>query len=289
MSSAFRSLAIIAAWCASTVAFAAGPPLHVCSDPNNLPFSNVQQQGFENELARMVGHDLQREVQFLWWPPRARFREKWLKAQRCDLVMGTTAGSEQLETTRPYYRSGYVFVSRRDRHIHVASLSDASLENYRIGAQIIGDDGETVPPAQVLARRGLARNIVAFSLYGDPLSQNPAADIIDAVAQGKVDVAVAWGPMAGYFASHSRVPLELTSIATLSGPAALPMEFSISMGVRKGDDRLRDELNQFIVRHRADIQHLLENYGVPLLDQEDTRADLRVGCEDGSSARGSCR
>lgn len=282
-----RLLAIASLVLAGTLVFAAGPPLRVCSDPNNLPFSNMQQQGFENELAKMVGQDLQRDIQFLWWPPRARFMEKWLKAQRCDLVMGTTTDSDLLETTNPYYRSGYVFVSLRDRHLRVNSLTDASLKNYRVGAQIIGDDAETVPPAQELARRGLARNIVAFSLYGDPLSQNPSSTIIKAVAEGKVDVAIAWGPMAGYFAKHSDVPLELTPIHGVAGPAALPMTFSISMGVRKGDDPLRDELNQFIARHAKDIRALLESFGVPLLEMQDTRAatshpDTQMANVDGS-------
>ena len=244
----------------------------MCSDPNNLPFSNMQMQGFENKLAEMVGQELQRPVELVWWPPRARFMEKWLKANRCDLVMGTTSSSDELLTTRPYYRSGYVFVSRADRKIRVASLTDASLKNYRIGAQIIGDDGETVPPAQEMAQHGLLNNIVGYSLYGDQLSQNPSARIITAVANGDVDVAVAWGPMAGYFASRSPVLLRITAIAPTSGPAALPVAFSISMGVTAGNAALREQLNQFIVHRQKEIRALLISYRVPLLESGDSGA-----------------
>lgn len=268
MSLACRLLVFASALTIALSAIAQQKPLRVCSDPNNLPFSNEQQQGFENQLARMVGTDLQLPIQFAWWPPRARFMEKWLKADRCDLVMGTTAGSELLITTNPYYRSSYVFVSRRDRHMDVASITDASLKNYRIGAQIIGDDGETVPPAQEMAQHGLVRNLVGYSLYGDPLAQNPSSNIITAVEQGKVDLAVAWGPLAGYFARSSAVALRITPICppTSAAAAGVPFAFAISMGVRPDETALRERLNHFITRHRKQIRALLLSYGVPQLD-----------------------
>ncbi len=260
----------------------AATPLRVCSDPNDLPFSNMQKQGFENKLAGMVGQELQRPVDFAWWPPRARFKEKWLKANRCDLVMGTTASSDDLLTTRPYYRSSYVFVSRRDRNIQVASLRDASLKSYRIGAHIIGDDGETVPPAEEMAQHGLVNNIVGYSLYGDPLSQNPSADIITAVANGDVDLAVAWGPLAGYFAKSSEVPLQITPICQNSQASAIPVAFSISMGATAGNTVLRDQLNDFIQGHQKEIRALLLSYGVPLIDAEDaTTSGSHSACVSG--------
>lgn len=266
MSSLCRRVVTLVMFLAVAVASYAVQPLRVCSDPNDLPFSNVQQQGFENKLAEMAGQELRQPIEFVWWPPRARFMEKWLKANRCDLVMGTITSSDQLLTTEPYYRSGYVFVSRRDRNIRVASLRDTSLRKYRIGAQIIGDDGETVPPAQDMAQHGLVNNIVGYSLYGDQLSQNPSAQIITAVANGEVDLAVAWGPMAGYFAGKSTIPLHITPISPTPGVAALPVAFSISMGVMAGNTALRDQLNQFIVHRQKDIRALLLSYRVPLLE-----------------------
>lgn len=267
-----RSVMTLAMLVASVAVSYAATPLRVCSDPNDLPFSNMEKQGFENKLAEMVGEDLKVPIELAWWPPRARFREKWLKANRCDVVMGTTSSSEDLLTTRPYYRSSYVFVSRRDRNIRVASVTDVSLKSYRIGAQIIGDDGETVPPAQEMAEHGLVNNLVGYSLYGDPLSQNPSANIITAVAKGAVDIAVAWGPLAGYFARTSAVPLRITPIDRISSPAAIPVAFSISMGVTGGNAGLRDQLDRFIVHRRPEIRELLLSYGVPLLEVGDTAA-----------------
>ena len=136
----------------------------------------------------------------------------------------------------------------------------------RIGAQIIGDDGETVPPAQDMAQHGLVNNIVGYSLYGDQLSQNPSAQIITAVANGEVDLAVAWGPMAAYFAGKSTIPLQITPISPTPGVAALPVAFSISMGVMAGNTALRDQLNQFIVHRQREIRALLLSYQVPLLE-----------------------
>jgi mxaJ protein len=276
MSSASRCLLIVAFLLAALVAFASEPPLRICADPSNLPFSNTRGQGFENVLAQMVAHDLQRDIQFVWWPQRARFVEKRLKAQTCDLVMAVTSTFDLMVPTQPYYRSTYVFVSRSDRNINAASLTDASLKNYKVGAQIVGDDdGAMVPPAEEMAKHGLLRNIVGYSLYGHPLADNPSAEIITAVEHGDVDIAVAWGPMAGYFAKRSTVPLKLTAICPLHDKTALPFTFAISMGVRRGDDLLLQQLNKFIARRQKEIQVLLSAFGVPVMNTTRQRAECR--------------
>ncbi len=273
MSSVFRIVALCLALLSGAIALASTPPLRVCADPSNLPFSNGQQQGFENVLAHMVAHDLQRDIQFVWWPQRARFVEKRLKAQTCDLVMSVTSSFDLMMPTRPYYRSSYVFVSRRERRISTASLTDASLKNYRVGAQIVGDDdGAMVPPAEEMAKRGLLRNLVGYSLYADPVGENPSAQIITAVEKGNVDLAIAWGPLAGYFAKRSPEPLRLTAICPVGDNSAEPFQFDISMGVRRGDDLLLQQLNDFITRRQQDIRKLLEAYSVPLLDGDNSPA-----------------
>jgi mxaJ protein len=271
MSSAYKRIALTTILLAATFSFASTPPLRVCSDPNNLPFSNMRGQGFENALARMVGADLHRQIEFVWWPQRAEFQERWLKKNMCDMVMATAASSDLLTATRPYYRSTYVFVSRRDRNIHVASITDASLKDYRIGAQLIGDDDAEVPPAQELARLGLVRNLVGYSLYGHPFNENPGSEIISATEHGDVDVAVAWAPLAAYFAARSPVPLQLTPICPLRG--GIPFSFDISMAVRHGDDSLLRQLNQFIARRQTVIRALLRKYNVPILEETDAPAN----------------
>lgn len=265
MSLVYRFVVVFAVLCGTALAADGTPPLRVCSDPNNLPFSNMQKQGFENALAQMVARDLGRQIQFVWWPQQSEFMERRLKAGMCDLLMGVNSSFDLMTPTRPYYRSSYVFVSRRDRHIHVASLTDPALRKYRIGVHMIGDEGVTVPPAQELARRGLLNNFVWYSLYGNnPLAANPSAELITGVERGDVDVAIAWGPMAGYFATKSPVPLHLTPICALLSPGALPSTFEISMAVQHGNDRLLNQLNEIIVHRRPEIRRVLARYGVPL-------------------------
>jgi mxaJ protein len=276
MSSASKALAISVLLLAGTAALAVTPPLRVCADPSDLPFSNMREQGFENVLAKMVAKDLHREIQFVWWPQQAEFMEKWLKAGRCDLVMAVPATFDLLTPTRPYYRSSYVFVSRSDRHIRTVSLNDSALRNYRIGAQIVGDDGGAmVPPAEEMVKRGMLRNLVGYSLYGHPTSENPSAEIISAVEKGDVDIAIAWGPLAGYFARHSDVPLTIRAICPVISASAQPFQFDIAMGVRRGDDLLVKQLNDFIVRREKDIHKLLAEYAVPTVNESTTHAECR--------------
>lgn len=255
---------------AATVAFAAEPQdLWVCADRNNLPYSNDRQQGFENKMAEMVAHDLGRRLQYVWWPASPAFARKVFRKGACDMIMGIPAkGYDLAEPTQPYYSSSYVFVSRRDRRLAVQSFDDPSLKTMKIGLHVV-DDGFT-PAAQELATRGIIRNVKGYSIFGNLAKENPSADLIRAVAQGEVDVAIAWGPLAGYFAQHSSIPLQLTPICAASVKTSLPVSFDISMGVRKDEGPLREQLNQEIARRRDDIHALLLSYGVPLVDKAST-------------------
>jgi quinoprotein dehydrogenase-associated probable ABC transporter substrate-binding protein len=185
------------------------------------------------------------------------------KEGEADLVLGVPVGFDMALTTAPYYRSTYVFVARRDRNQRVKSLDDPALKLLRIGVQMIGDDGSNTPPTHALAARGLVQNITGFTVYGDYREENPPARIIDAVANGDMDVAVAWGPMAGYFAKKSAVPLVLTPVKPEVEPSGLRFTFGIAMGVRKGNKKLRDELDAILKKRKADIDRILDDYGVP--------------------------
>jgi mxaJ protein len=237
-------------------------PLRVCADPNNLPFTNEAREGFENELAELIATELGRTVEYTWWPQRRGFVRNTLKAKLCDVVLGVPAGYELTATTRPYYRSTYVLVSRADRKLAITSLEDERLAKLRIGVHVVGDDYANVPPAEALVRRGLGDRLVGFSIYGDYSRPNPPAELIHAVARGDIDAALAWGPLAGYFASKARPRLRVTP---LESPPDVDMTFAIAMGVRRGDDQLREQLDQFIVRKQAAIDRLLARYGVPRL------------------------
>jgi len=242
-----------------------GDALRVCADPNNLPFSNSARAGFENAIAELVGRELRRPVQYEWWAQRRGFVRNTLNAGTCDLVVGTAAGMEMLATTRPYYRSTYVFVSRRDRHLAIRSFDDPALRRLKVGVQLIGDDAANTPPAHALANRGIIRNVTGFTVYGDYRQPNPPARIIDAVTNGTVDVAVVWGPLAGYFAKRSRVALDIVPVSPRVDLPYLPMVFDIAMGVRRADTTLRARLDEVIVRRRPAIDSILKSFGVPLV------------------------
>ena len=241
--------------------------LRVCADPNNLPFSNRAGEGFENALATLVAGELGKTVAYTWFPQRRGFVRNTLASGRCDVIMGVPAHYELAATTTPYYRSSYVFVTRVDRGLDIDSFDDPRLARLRIGVHTIGDDYANVPPAQALAARGIVGNIRGYSIYGDYSRPDPPRDLVDAVARGEVDVAIAWGPLAGYFATREQTPLAVR-IARPTGLATAPMTFAIAMGVRRGDDELRATLDGVIARRHGDIDQLLRRYGVPLVEAD---------------------
>ena len=261
MFSGSRAACLLACFTVSITASAAD--LRVCADPNNLPYSNERGEGFENELARLAARDLGRTLRFVWDPQHGRYLKRTLFAGRCDVVMGVPAAFDRVATTSPYYRSSYVFVWRRERGPQVRSFDDHALRTARIGVHLMQNDHDIAPPAQALIARGLAHNIAWYKLYPDFTRPNPPSELIEAVERGDIDVAVAWGPMAGFFAERAPVSLGLNPVAPQTeGPAAFA--FDISMGVRPGDTRLLSELNEFINRRRAEIRRVLQKYGVPL-------------------------
>jgi quinoprotein dehydrogenase-associated probable ABC transporter substrate-binding protein len=237
--------------------------LRISADPNNLPFTNDRLEGFENKIAAIISQETGAELRYNWRAQRRGFFRTAFKEGEADLVLGVPAGFDMALTTAPYYRSTYVFVARKDRDPRVRSFDDPALKLLRIGVQVIGDDGTNTPPAHALAARGLVGNIAGFSVYGDYREPNPPARIIDAVANGDVDVAIAWGPMAGYFAKKSAVPLVLTPVKPEAEPSGLRFTFGIAMGVRKGNKELRDELDAILKKRKADIDKILDDYGVP--------------------------
>jgi mxaJ protein len=241
----------------------AAPALRVCADPNNLPYSNKAGEGFENRLAEMVAADLGTTLSYTWWPQRRGFLRNTLDAGQCDIVMGMPARVDAVATTRPYYRSTYVVVAPRRRHLRIASLEDRRLRSLKVGVQLIGDDFANSPPAHALSARGIVANVVGYSVLGDYSQPNPPARIVEAVARGDIDVALVWGPVAGYFAARQLVPLDVTPISPRDDSSSLPFTFDISMAVRRTDAARRNALDAFIARRHRDIDRLLDSYGVP--------------------------
>jgi mxaJ protein len=257
--------AVLLGSASAPVTFEAAPdnPLRVCADPNNLPFSNEAGAGFENKLAEIAARDLKRPLTYVFAPQRDNFIRTTLGARRCDVVMGAPVGWDEVDVTRPYYASTYVFVSRADRKLALSSLKDPRLKSLRIGVHLLGE--ADTPPLRALGGLGIVSNVAGFMIYGDTGKPNPAARPVDAVANGEVDVALVWGPLGGYFAKQSRVPLAVATIGDAAAFAPLVFQYEIGIGVRKGDAALKAALDGVIARHRDEIGNLLAQYGVPVV------------------------
>ena len=239
--------------------------LRVCADPNNLPYSNAAGEGFENRLAELLAQSMGKKVEYTWWAQRRGFIRNTLKAGRCDVVMGLPSGYDEALTTHPYYQSSYALVYRKNSGYELHGLDDPRLQDLKIGVHLVGEG--ISPPAEVLARRGITDNVVGYSIFGDYSKPNPPARLIEAVAKGDIDVAVAWGPLAGYFAEKSATPLTVQPLQEFGNPV-LPFQFAIAMGVRPDDKRLRDQLDALITQKQPQIHALLQQYGIPLVNDQ---------------------
>ncbi len=240
----------------------------VCSDPENMPFSNEKLEGFENKIAELIAKDFGTTPSYVWWGQRRGFirntMNATLEAGRCDIVIGVPDKYDLVRTTKPYYRSTYVFVYPKGKGLSVKSLDDPILKKLKIGVHLLGDDYTNPPPVHELAKRGVVDNVVGFSTFYS--AQNPASAIVDAVADGRVNLAIVWGPVAGYFAARQRVPMELVPVP--SGKGDLPFVFDIAMGVKKGNEALRAKLEKVLDTRQAEIAKILQNYGVPLVERK---------------------
>ena len=233
--------------------------LRVCADPNHLPFSNEAGEGFENKIAELLAEDLEVDLAYTWHPQVIGFVRNTLGARACDLVMGIVSTSEAMQNTNPYYRSSYVLVQRADAGAKVSSLEDPKLADLRIGAVA------QTPPIDVLARHGLLKNVTPYHLMVDTRYDDPGRQMVEDVAAGELDVGVLWGPIAGYWAKQQSVPMEVVPL-TSENPG-VRLDFRITMGLRRDEPEWKGILNEFLAEHKAEIQEILLDYGVPLLDE----------------------
>ena len=231
----------------------AAPPgpgvLRVCADPNNLPFSNMKGEGFENKIAELMAKELGMKLEYRFMSQRLGFFRETLKAGECQLVMGAPTEFEKAQTTKAYYRSAYVFVSREDRKLSITSFDDPALRTLKIGLQLV--PGAT-PPAEALGKRGIVDNIVGF-----PVAES-CAPVLEALVNGQIDVAIIWGPPAGYFAKKQSTPLKIAPVEDSSVTVA----FDISMAVKRGNKELREKIDAAIAKHQKEIDKILNDYGI---------------------------
>jgi len=236
--------------------------IRVCADPDNMPLSNQKGEGFEQKIAELIAKEWNAKIEYAWWPVRRGFFARALNGRYCDIAIQAPALFDMAGVTKPYFRSGYVFVTRKDSGLDLKSLADPRLKKLKIGVNLLNSDAENTPPAMALSRYGVVGNLVGYStFYTD--TERPE-DIVNDVAKKKTDVAIVWGPLAGYFAKLSPVPLSLQPLAERDSLSDYPFRFNIGMGTRRRDRGLRDSLQAVLDRRGPEIQAILKQYGIPL-------------------------
>ena len=234
--------------------------LRVCSDPHNLPFSDQQGNGFENKIAEVFAQSLKVPLRYVWYPNSIGFLRNTLRARQCDLVMGIASGAEMVQSTNPYYRSGYVIVTRKADQLAITSMDDPKLRDLKIGLTA------GTPPSDIAVRSGLIGNVRPYPLFVDTRYDSPGKQMIEDLLQKKIDIALLWGPIAGYFARDHASDLTIEPLKTEQ--ANLQLDFYIAMGVRPGENKWKNQVNDLMRQNQGKIATILHDYGIPTLDNQ---------------------
>jgi len=265
----------LATFAAGAAAQDAPPPrtaLRVCQDPNNLPFSNTKGEGIENRIAEVFGKALNLPVTYYSFPQRLAFIRNTLRYKLpgqdypCDIVIGVPVGFEEgVSVTKPYYRSTYALVFPKGKGLdNVASVDDflaidpAKLRGLRIGLY------DRSPAGEWLSRHKLLQNGVPYPIMNPDPQQYPGEIIEKDLANGKIDAAIVWGPIAGYFAQRVKAPTLV--VLPLKSEPGLKLDYQMAMGVRFGEREWKQQVESLIDSRQAEIQAILKEYGVPVVD-----------------------
>lgn len=228
----------------------------VCSDMDNMPYSNAKQEGFEQKIAELIAKDLGLKLKYQFSYDRQGFIRNTLNARLCDVIMGTVSDGDMMLTSKPIYRSGYVFVTRKESNFDIRDWDSPDLRKGIIG--IVGQS----PPSRPLSDHNLMGNARPYRLQRD-LNLSPGVMIED-LARGDIDIAIVWGPIGGYYAKQSKVPMVVTPIPEYQSVNAKGKEYwNISLGMRKGDKEYMAKVQEVLDRRRDDILKILDDYGIP--------------------------
>jgi len=242
------------------LALAAGTwDMRVCADPHNFPASSEAKPGFENRIAEILAKTLNANLVYVWTPRGPDMVTFHLRTGDCDLNMEVGEGTMGLLNTVPYYQTPYVFLYRKSSPFTVRSLNDPVLKKLRIGTYAYS------PPFVALQDQGLLSNVVFYPPVGGAGGPDANTPLLDALTKGKVDVAIVYGPIGGYFAKQAPGAWAMVPVTPDFVPPALQLSRIWTIGVRPGDEELRDRLNIALAQSWDAIQAVLHDYNVPLL------------------------
>ena len=251
--------------------------LRVCQDPNNMPFSNLKGEGIENRMAELFGKALGLPVTYYSFPNRLAFIRNTLRYKlpgedfRCDIVMGVPVGFDQVSVTKPIYRSTYALVYAAGKGLDgVKSTADfLALPKDQLGKLRIGIYDRS-PASEWLGRHGLVEQGVPYPIMNPDPEQYPGEIIEKDLAAGKIDVAIVWGPIAGYFAKRVKTPV--LAVVPMKSEPGVRFDYQMALGVRYGEREWKQQVEQLIESQREGIQAILREFGVPVVDETYTAA-----------------
>ncbi len=228
----------------------------VCADPDNMPYSNVKQEGFEDKIAALIAQDLGKKLAFTYAYNRQGFYRNTINANRCDVIISTTTDNDALRTSKPYYRSGHVLIYKKSSGYNIKDWDSPDLRKAVIG--IVGQSPATRP----LADHDLMNNARPYRMQRD--LNLPPSYMIDDLVKGEIDVAVLWGPIGGYYAKQSKEPLVVVSIPEYEQTNIQGKEYwNISVAVRKKDKERMAMIQGALDRNQDKILKILDDYGIP--------------------------
>ncbi len=228
----------------------------VCADPDLMPYSNAKQEGFEDKIAEVLAKDLGKKLTYTYAYSRQGFLRNTLNAMRCDVMMGTTPDNDAIRATKPYYRTGNLFIYRKDSGYNITDWNSPDLAKARIG--VVGQSPATIP----LNDHNLMGNARPYRMQRD--LNLPPSYLVDDLVKGDIDVAIVWGPIGGYFAKQAKIPLVTVNIPEYENTNVKGKEYwNISIGVRKGDKKRMEQIQGALDRNQDKINKILDDYGIP--------------------------
>ena len=249
--------------------------LRICASSSENPYTSKDGSGFENKVADIVAKAMGRKAVFVYTDkPGIYLVRDFLDKNQCDVVMGLDTGDDRVLTSTPYYRTGYVFVTRTDRNIHVKDWEDEQLEKLTSIAIAVGSPAELILKAigKYETNMNYMYSLINFKSPRNQYVRLDPSRMVNEVIQGKADAAIAFGAEVGRYVKASSVPLTMEfvpedRVADGEGKK-IEFNYSQSMAVRKSDDELIKQINEAIAKEQPQIKKVLEEEGIPMLPIE---------------------
>ena len=238
--------------------------LRICADPNNLPYSNQNNEGYENKIADLFAKKLGNiPVIYSWYPMTSGFVRRTLDAKTCDLIVTFPAIHEFVQNSNPFYNSSYAFMSLEERNINIKTLSDPEIKEKKYKIGII----HATPPTSYIAKYKLFDQAKFYRQAADPRKQKPWIDATNDLVDGKIDIAILWGPLAGYEAKKAKKTITIVPLTKEETISRGKLVYRFTMGIRRNEPEWEKTINNLIKDNQEEINEILREYGIPLLDK----------------------